>query len=84
VQYEVIINASASVAGKYSSFVYFMWNIGATISIVGVGRFPAQMFAGKIAFLSLFPLVAAIGGLIIKLQQKNPRSRSTNPCVFVK
>ena len=78
VQYQIVENCSSKLAGQYSSFVFFVGNTGATISILGVGMIPETMFAGKILFISLFSLVSVAGGLILLSQAKKLRQQKKN------
>lgn len=70
VQYQIVLNSTASNVGKYSSFILFVADIGATIAIYGIGVIPETMFAAKILFVASFFMVSLVGGIILKIQSK--------------
>lgn len=65
VQYQIVENAPADNAGKYSSKITCAGNLGASISVIAVGMISGGGYVSKIIIICIFPILVVIGGAIL-------------------
>lgn len=61
VQFQIVCNSDPTNVGKYTSFLFCIGDLGATLSILGVGLIPETAYVGKILFIAAFAVPAIIG-----------------------